>query len=123
MPKINKLITAKEIKIKLKDLVNLFLMENVEEKELNFIIVLEGAKRFANDFIKEILKLKKIKINKKMIKLSSYDGKTNGKIKVVKDINGIEWKKVFILEDIADSGKTINFLKSYLKKEKKVKKV
>ena len=116
------LITKEEIKIKIRDIANNFLIGNYDKKELNFVIVLNGAKVFANAFIKEILKIKRFKINKYPVRLSSYSGKTSKKVKLVKAIKKkIKDNDVYIIEDIVDTGKTLRFLKGYLKKDEKKK--
>ena len=49
--------------------------------------------------------------------VSSYgaETRTSGVVKIVKDLDsGIEGKNVIIVEDIVDSGITLNYLKGYL---------
>ncbi len=95
---------------------------NYYNSELNLVVVLEGARRFALDLVDEILKIKSIKINIFYIKLSSYGSGTSssGKVIVEKDIKeNLEGKDLLIVEDIVDTGITINFLRSYLLNNKK----
>ena len=62
-------------------------------------------------------------VKEDFIKLKSYSGtESTGKVRVVKDIKRrIAGKHVLIMEDIVDTGITLNFLKSYLLKKRKAK--
>ena len=95
-----------------------------DEKELTFITVLEGARIFSMDLIKEINKIKPdLKINNYFMKLSSYGNDTvsSGKIVVNKDLDeDIENKDIIIIEGIIDTGNTLKFLKNYLLENKNV---
>ena len=74
--------------------------------------VLNGAAPFMMDLIK------KCKFNHKIdfIQVSSYDGNTSsGVVHLKKDISeDIKDKDVVIVEDIIDTGVTLNFLKKYI---------
>lgn len=87
-------------------------------KEIDMVIILKGAKRFASDLIKTMKKMKPdIKINKHSIKLSSYYSgtKTTEIVKMDGEIDDVNGKDVLIVEDIIDTGITIRFLLDYLK--------
>ena len=73
-----------------------------------FICVLNGSFIFFADLIRSI----SINCEIDFIKVSSYQGKkTTGKITLEKDISSdIKGRHIIIVEDIIDSGKTINFL-------------
>ena len=82
--------------------------------ELVVICVLKGAFVFCSDLIKQI----QLPLQLEFISLSSYHDSTqsSGHVKIDLDINvSIEGKHVLIVEDIVDTGLTINFLMNLLK--------
>ena len=84
--------------------------------DLTFICILKGsifftvelAKRMPND------------INFEFIRVSSYHGENStGVIKMKVDLQGdIKDKDVIVIEDIIDTGRTLSYLKEYLKSKK-----
>lgn len=79
-----------------------------------FLVVLDSSLPFFNDLKIELEKLKK-SYNYDFIKLKSYTGKeSNGNITIIQEPNKYP-KKLIILEDILDTGGTLNFLINYLK--------
>lgn len=75
-----------------------------------FIVVLNGASFFAIDLLKNYSGQCHITF----LQLSSYEGTSStGKVKAITKLPGnISGKHVIILEDIVDTGLTINYLKS-----------
>ena len=75
-----------------------------------FVGVLNGSFIFMADLLREV----SIECEVDFIKLSSYEGKTSsGTLHLRKDISSdVNGRDVIIVEDIVDSGLTINFLKS-----------
>lgn len=86
-----------------------------------FIAVLNGAFLFASDLMKKI-KIPNTEIS--FIKISSYDGiKSSGELKKIFGIeNNISNRNIFIIEDIVDTGNTINEVVKILN-NKKVKNI
>ncbi|MCH3923791.1 MAG: hypoxanthine phosphoribosyltransferase [Bacteroidales bacterium] len=81
-----------------------------KDKEIMFIVVLNGAFMFASDLFKKIEGKAKISF----VKLSSYSGnQTTGKVRELIGLNeDIKDKDVIIVEDIIDTGITMeNLLK------------
>jgi len=119
------LIKQEEIKLTVKNIAENIINDNPDKKAFIFITVLKGAKYFADDLIRELKKLKDVKIRNEFVKVSSYKGaETTGKIKVEEDIKlDLFSRDVFIIEDIVDTGLTLNFLKDYLLNVKKAKSV
>lgn len=78
-----------------------------------FIGVLKGAMPFFQDLVKQC----KFDMKLDYIQVSSYSGtSTTGVIHLVKDVSeDINGQDVFIVEDIIDTGLTLNYLKQYLK--------
>ena len=78
------------------------------------ICVLKGSFIFAADLIREI----EIDCEIDFIQISSYSGKSSSQeIKLKKDISvNIKNRDIIIIEDIIDTGITINFLKKWIGK-------
>ena len=94
-------------------------------EELVLICILKGATYFAVDLSK---KIKNNNLIMEFMKVSSYginNRETTGEINFSLDISqNIEDKNVIIVEDIIDSGITLNYLYDYLKtKEPKTLKI
>ncbi|MEC7872294.1 MAG: hypoxanthine phosphoribosyltransferase [Candidatus Neomarinimicrobiota bacterium] len=86
--------------------------ESYKTEPVLFIIVLNGSFIFASDLIRAM----EIDCEVDFIKVASYTGdQSTGKIKFEKDLSSdISGKNVIIIEDIIDSGITINFLKQLI---------
>ncbi len=83
-------------------------------KEPFFIIMLNGAFMFAADFLRKITVSHEVDF----VRVSSYEGtQTSGKVKIHSHIpDKIKDRHVVILEDIVDTGITMDFFLSELKK-------
>lgn len=114
MQEIKVLIKEEEINKRLDELANQ-IMKDYREKEIMFLCILKGSVMFTVELAKRI----KNNIQFEFIEVSSYENnQSTGKIKLNKDISrSIEGKDVIIIEDIIDSGRTISFLKEYLKQK------
>lgn len=92
--------------------------------EIVTVTVLEGGKYFALKLMEKIeiliYNLNKsyyLKTINDAVKISSYDGTNSGKIEFTKALSAnIADKIVLIIEDIVDSGKTMNYLLKYMEK-------
>jgi hypoxanthine phosphoribosyltransferase len=83
------------------------------EKELVLVCILKGAFMFLSDLVRHL----RFPVQVDFVRLASYgDGmETSGVIEITKDIETpIGGKDVLIVEDIIDSGRTIQFLKDRL---------
>ena len=111
MKKIEVLISEEQINKRLDELAEQ-LMEEYKGKELMFLCILKGSVFLTVELAKRI----KNNIQFEFIEVSSYEGhESTGKIKLNKDITGsIQGKHVIVIEDIVDTGRTLNFLKEYL---------
>ncbi len=82
-------------------------------KELVLVCILKGAFMFLSDLVRRL----KIPARIDFVRLASYGPgmKSSGNIEITKDIElPIEGKDVLIVEDIIDSGYTLQFLKERL---------
>lgn len=89
--------------------------KDYEGKDIVFLGTLKGAMPFMWELAKRI----KNNVIFEFIQVSSYKGKESaGIITLEKDIrNSIEGKDVIIIEDIVDTGKTLDFLLKLLKEK------
>lgn len=82
-------------------------------KELILVCVLKGAFMFLSDLVRHL----QIPVKIDFVRLTSYGSgmKTSGRIEITKDVElPLEGNDVLIIEDIADSGRTLLFLKDRL---------
>ena len=87
--------------------------EDFEGQEVLMIGILKGAVLWMADLVKQI----GLNVYLDFMAVSSYGAstKSTGAVKIVKDLDiPIEGKNVIIVEDIVDSGITLNYLKNYL---------
>lgn len=107
------LISKEEIDGIVKDL-GKKLTEDYAGKNVLLVTVLKGAVVFLADIMREI----DLKCEIDFMVVSSYGSgtKTSGNVKIIKDVNiPLEGKDVIIVEDILDSGLTLNYIINMLK--------
>jgi hypoxanthine phosphoribosyltransferase len=83
-------------------------------KEPHLVGVLKGACTFMTDLARAI----EIPITMDFIAVSSYGAatKTSGEVKLVKDLDqGLEGRDLLVIEDIVDTGLTLNYLLNVLR--------
>ncbi|MBS4537576.1 hypoxanthine phosphoribosyltransferase [Clostridium sp. D2Q-11] len=88
--------------------------KDYEGESLTVICILKGAVMFMTELIKNI----EIPIEIDFMDVSSYGNQTtsSGVVKIIKDLDSsIEGKNILIVEDIIDSGLTLNYLMKILK--------
>ena len=110
------LFTEEVLQNKIKELAKR-ITNDYEGKELLVIGVLKGSVLFAADLIKNI----KIPCGIDFMAVSSYGNstETSGIVRILKDLdNEAAGKDILIVEDIVDSGVTLNYLLNYLKARK-----
>lgn len=111
MDNINVLISESKIENRLNEL-SREIMRDYKGEDILFVGVLKGAATFMVELAKKI----KNNVEFEFIQVQSYEGKdSTGKVKLVQDLTGkIEGRNVIIIEDIVDTGRTLEFLKKYL---------
>ncbi|PWL27257.1 MAG: hypoxanthine phosphoribosyltransferase [Fluviicola sp. XM-24bin1] len=104
-------ITRDEIDRKIQSL-GKTLNETYAGKEVVFLAVLNGAFMFASDLMKEV----DLDCEISFVKMSSYQGtKTTGQVQELIGLNtDIRNKHVIIIEDIVDTGHTVDKINSLL---------
>jgi len=81
-------------------------------KNVLFICALKGAFLFFSELIKRL----EFDLEVDFMSISSYVGKESKDIKFIdKDFSHIAGKEVVIVDDILDTGKTLNFMINYIK--------
>ena len=106
------LISEDEIKAKVKEL-GQQISRDYQGQELLLVGILRGAMLFMSDLMREI----DIPVNIDFMVVSSYGAgtTTSGEVRVLKDLDrGIEGRNVLLIEDIVDTGLTLNYLTKYL---------
>lgn len=112
MDRLNRLLTAEEIASIVKSLADQISRDYVG-RELILVCILKGAFMFLSDLIRHL----RIPVKVDFVRLASYGAgmKSSGLVEISKDIEiPIEGKDVLIIEDIVDSGRTLQFLKERL---------
>ncbi len=107
------LITQEEILNRAKE-IGKEISKDFEGEQIVIVGILKGAVLWMADVVKNI----ESDVILDFMAVSSYgkEKKTTGIVKILKDIDAdIEGKNVIIVEDIVDSGITLNYLKTYFK--------
>ena len=87
--------------------------EDYKGEEVVLVGILRGAVLWMGDIMKNV----DLDMIIDFMAVSSYGAstKSSGVVKIIKDLDSdIEGKNVIIVEDIVDSGTTLNYLKHYL---------
>ncbi len=105
------LISAEEIEQHVAE-VGMKISEDFAGKDPIFVGVLKGCFIFMADLMRHVT----IDCSMDFMAVSSYKGTTStGAVKINKDLNeDIEGRHLILVEDILDSGVTLNYLKNYL---------
>jgi hypoxanthine phosphoribosyltransferase len=113
MPTLTPVLTKEDIQ-KMVTEVAKRISEDYEGRELVLVGVLKGAFIFLSDLIRQLT----IPVRVDFVRACSYGAETSssGQIRLTKEIElDIENKDVLIVEDIADTGLTLSYLKDYFK--------
>ena len=105
---INVMLSEEEINARIAELGEQ-ISRDYEGKEIFLICILKGASFFACELAKRIT----VPVNIDFMKVSSYGGGTvsSGQVSIKMDVSeSIAGKEVLIVEDIIDSGNTLNLL-------------
>ncbi|GAA0077817.1 hypoxanthine phosphoribosyltransferase [Clostridium sp. CTA-5] len=110
----NILFSKEEIDARIKELGKV-ITEDYKDKDLYVLSLLRGSFIYAADLVREI----NVKTRIGFMTTSSYghDETSSGNVKVVNDIpDNIEGLDVLIVDDIVDTGITMNFVVNHVKK-------
>lgn len=121
MSKIKTLISKRDLNKRIGEIAN-EISKDFNKEPILIVCVLKGTTYFAVDLSK---KIKDNKVEIDFMKISSYSGTTStGKVNIKLDVNeNIEGRNVIIVEDIIDTGISLNYLYDHLieKKPKSLK--
>ena len=114
MKEINVLINKTKLEKRIEEM-GKQIQKDYEGKEIVFIGILKGSVMFMSELAKNI----KNSVALDFMDVSSYEGtESTGEIKINKDIrDSIEGKDVIIVEDIIDTGRTLTYVRDYLKQK------
>ncbi len=108
------LITEDQIRDKVREL-GARLSIDYADRHLTLVSVLKGSLPFMADLMRAL----SIPVTIDLMEVSSYGGattETSGLVRILKDLSSsIEGKDVLIVEDIIDTGLTLNYLLRYLR--------
>lgn len=110
--RLNRLISRKQITSIVKSLAKQ-ISRDYGDREIVLVCILKGAFMFLSDLVRHL----EIPVRVDFVRLASYGPgmKSSGRIEITKDVElPIEGKDVLIIEDIVDSGHTLQFLKDRL---------
>ena len=108
-------INEKKIKERVEILGEAITKAYKNQNELTILCVLKGSFIFLADLVREI----ELDLSIEFIDVSSYVGMSRSELVLNKDINfNVKNKNILIVEDIVDSGNTINFLFKYINDKK-----
>lgn len=102
------LFSEEEIQTKIREL-GATISEEYQDRFPLVIGVLKGAMPFMSDLIKRV----DVHLEVDFMDVSSYGNEmvSSGEVKIIKDLNtSVEGRDVLIIEDIIDSGLTLNYL-------------
>ncbi|MEX1377380.1 MAG: hypoxanthine phosphoribosyltransferase [Eubacteriales bacterium] len=110
------LITEEEIQVKVKEMAKK-ISEDYKDKHLLMICILKGAIMFYSDLARYLT----IPVAMDFMAVSSYgkSTKSSGEVRILKDLSiPAEGLDILIVEDILDSGNTLNYIKNILEDRK-----
>ncbi|RDU24492.1 hypoxanthine phosphoribosyltransferase [Anaerosacchariphilus polymeriproducens] len=108
------LLSEEEVKIRIEE-IGAQISKDYEGKTVHLICILKGGVFFMCDLAKTV----SVPVSFDFMSVSSYGNGTDssGIVKIVKDLDdSIEGKEVLIVEDIIDTGRTLNYLIGILEK-------
>jgi len=107
------LLSADEIQVRVAEM-GLEIARDYAGREPHLICVLKGACPFLSDLSRQI----DLPLTLDYMAVSSYGAatKSSGEVKLIKDLDqGLEGREVLVIEDIVDTGLTLNYLLNLLR--------
>jgi len=108
------LITEAQVRAKVAEMAA-EMSRDYADRDLTLVSVLKGSLPFMADLMRAIT----IPVQIDLMEVSSYGGtstETSGLVRILKDLSSsVEGRDVVIVEDIIDTGLTLNYLQRYLR--------
>ena len=108
------LITEAQVRAKVAEMAG-ELSRDYADRDLTLVSVLKGSLPFMADLMRAMT----IPVQIDLMEVSSYGGtstETSGLVRILKDLSSsVEGRDVVIVEDIIDTGLTLNYLQRYLR--------
>jgi hypoxanthine phosphoribosyltransferase len=108
------LITEAQVRAKVAEMAAA-LSRDYADRDLTLVSVLKGSLPFMADLMRAM----SIPVQIDLMEVSSYGGtstETSGLVRILKDLSSsVEGRDVVIVEDIIDTGLTLNYLQRYLR--------
>ncbi len=114
MENLKVLISEEKLMARIKEVADEINSNYDKDEELILICVLKGALMFYTELAKHL----KMQVKMEFVSLSSYGDsqKSSGKVNALNlHLPNLEGKKVMVVEDIVDTGLTLDFLINFLK--------
>jgi hypoxanthine phosphoribosyltransferase len=108
------LVDAERLQVRVGELGAQITADYAADEPPLLVAVLKGAMLFMSDLCRAI----ELPVDVDFMAVSSYGSatKTSGVVRIVKDLDSeLEGRHVLVVEDIIDSGLTLNYLRRYLK--------
>jgi hypoxanthine phosphoribosyltransferase len=105
---VESLLSAEDLRVKVAEL-GAQISRDYADKDLTLVGILKGSLPFLSDLMRAIT----IPVQIDFLECSSYEGglHSTGVVRLVKDLShSIQGKDVLIVEDIVDTGRTLNYL-------------
>jgi len=108
------MLTADQIQARVRELAREIERDFSSSEDLHLVCVLKGAFMFLSDLVRALER----PVSLDFMAVSSYGKSTtsSGEVRLVKDLDsGLEGRNVVIVEDIVDTGLTLQYLQDILK--------
>lgn len=111
----DKLFSAEEIDLRVEELAA-EINRDYAQRQIHLVGVMRGATVFMADLVRKL----DVPVTYDYIAVSSYEGTAStGVVKMVKDLDeNVESRHIIVVEDIIDSGLTLNYIKANLQSRK-----
>lgn len=117
---IDQMISAKSIAAKIEDMARKIEAEFANTDKVVVVGILRGSFVFIADLVREL----HLPVEVDFIEVTSYGNRmtSSGEVRILKDLRGeIEGRDVLVVEDIVDTGHTMNAVATHLKARKPAK--